>query len=265
MIEVTIAMMLLSFPPSPAPVIVGLITFAVYTNDRVADAEADAVSNPKQAAFARRHGDSLYTLAALAYGLAISLAVFGGPVALGITLLPGIFWILYGSHWVTSLNSRVQRLKNLLVINSAVVALAWATSLTFLPVAFADGSLTPAVGLVFGYFFLRSFVDVEIPNVRDIDADRAVGVMTIPTVFGIRRTRHALYGVDLLTAVLVGYGVLSDLIAWPLGVALCVGLCYSLGIISRIGRTVDEDFLGQAPNAEYVLVGGVMLLILAVS
>ena len=264
MIEVAIAMTLLSLPLSPAPLVVGLVTFAVYTNDRVADAEADAVSNPHQAAFARRHRDSLYVLAAAAYGLAISIALFGGPIALALTLIPGVFWIVYGSHWVKSLNSRIERLKNILVLNSAVVALAWATCLTFLPVAFADAALTPAVGVVFGYFFLRSFVDVEIPNVRDIDADRAVGVMTIPSVVGVRGTRVALYGVDLVTAILVGYAAVTGLIAWPLAVALCVGLCYSLGIISQLGRITDTTFLGQAPNGEYVLVGLSLVVIVLV-
>ena len=264
MIEVAIAMSLLSMAPNPAPIVVGLITFAVYANDRVADADDDIVSNPGQAAFARRHRDSLYLLAALAYALAIAISLFGGPFALVLTLLPGAFWVVYGSHWGTSLNSSIDRLKNVLVVNSAVVALAWAICLTLLPVAFADVGLSPAVAVVFAYFFLRSFVDVEIPNVRDIEADRRVGVTTLPTVFGVRRTRRALYAVDLSTAGLVSYATFIGLVAWPLALALIVGLCYSLVIISQLGRTANPDFLGQAPNGEYVLVGAAMAIFVIV-
>lgn len=87
--EVVVAMALLSLPLNAAPVVVGLVTFAVYTNDRLADADTDAVSNPRQAAYARRNRDVLYVLASLAYGLAVALSVLGGPMALGLTLLPG--------------------------------------------------------------------------------------------------------------------------------------------------------------------------------
>lgn len=261
MIEVAIAMSLLSLAPSPAPIVVGLITFAVYANDRVADADEDIVSNPGQAAFARRHRDSLYLLAALAYASAIAISLFAGPLALALTLLPGAFWVLYGSHWLSSVNGHVDRLKSVLVVNSAVVALAWATCLTLLPVVFADTAISPAVAVVFAYFFLRSFVDVEIPNVRDIEADRNGGVKTLPTTFGVGRTRRALYSVDLFTAGVVVYAAAIDLIAWSFVAALVVGLCYSLVLISRLGRTAHADVLGQAPNGEYVLVGAVMVAI----
>jgi len=40
--------------------VVGLITFAVYANDRIADADADARDKPGQVAFVRRHEDALY-------------------------------------------------------------------------------------------------------------------------------------------------------------------------------------------------------------
>ena len=264
MIEVAIAMSLLSLAPNPAPIVVGLITFAVYANDRVADADDDIVSNPDQAAFARRHADSLYVLAALAYALAIAISLFAGPLALALTLLPGAFWVVYGSHWLSSVNGHIDRLKNVLVINSAVVALAWATCLALLPVVFANAALSPAVVIVFAYFFLRSFVDVEIPNVRDIEADRNGGVTTLPTKFGVRRTRQALYSVDLFTAGLVAYAATIGLIAWPYVAALLVGLCYSLLLISQLGRTTHADVLGQAPNGEYVLVGVMMAMVVLI-
>jgi len=87
-------------PPSPAAVVVGLVVFAVYTNDRLADVDTDVMSNPGQAAFVRRHRDVLYVLASIAYGLAVALSVLGGPIALAVALLPGVFWVCYATNWI---------------------------------------------------------------------------------------------------------------------------------------------------------------------
>lgn len=257
--EIAIVMALLSLPPSPAPIVVGLVTFAVYTGDRLADADTDAISNPEQAAFVRRHEDVLYVLVALAYGLAVALSVLGGPIALGITLLPGAFWVLYASDWVPEIGLHVQRLKDVFIVNSAVVALAWAVTLTFLPLAYANGAVTPTIGVVFAYFFLRSFVDTEIPNVRDVEGDRAIGVATLPVVFGVPRTRRALYCVDVCTIAIVAGAALAGYLAVAPAIALLAGLGYSLGVISFVGRSENEEHLAIAAECEYVLVGLALL------
>lgn len=254
MTQVAIAMLLLSIPPNPAPVVVGLVTFAVYSNDHIADMDVDEISNPRQAAFVRRHRNVLYTLAAVAYGLALALAALGGPMALAITLLPGGFWILYASDWVPDVGLHFRRLKELLIVNSAVVALAWAASLTFLPLAFAGADFSPAAALVFGYFLLGTFGNTEIPNARDMAADRAAGVRTMPTEFGVERTRRILYVLDLVMIGALAYAVRSDVIAPVLAGALILGLAYSLVTTSLLGRVEQEGLLTIAAESEYLLV-----------
>lgn len=252
--EVAVVTSLLSIPLTAAPVVVGLVTFAVYANDRLADADTDAVSNPKQAAFVRRHRDVLYLLASLAYGLAVALSVLGGPVALAITVLPGTFWVLYASDWVPDVGLRFRRLKEILLVNSAVVAFAWAATLTFLPLAFADAAVTPAAGVVFAYFFLATFVNTEIPNVRDVAGDEAIGVSTLPVVFGVRRTRHALYAVNLLAAAVVGYAAFSDFVSVAGAAALLVGLGYSAAVTSFLGRSEDQTRVVLAAECGFLVV-----------
>jgi 4-hydroxybenzoate polyprenyltransferase len=283
-VETLIATALLGIGSTVAPLVVALVTFAVYTVDHVADADADAASTPKRALLARRYGDQLMIVAALGYGLAVALAIAGGPLALGLTLLPGAFWVVYASDWVpdvgravsTALTAaiprgrigvgggakatdgghrHVPRLKDVLVLNSAVVATGWAAALTFLPVAFAGASVEPVMLVVFVYFLLRSFVDAELPNVRDVKADAAVGVKTLPVVFGVERTRSVLYGIDVLVAVVVGAAAVAGLLAWPLVGALGVGLAASMYITSLAGRVNDPAVLGVAPDSTYLLVG----------
>jgi 4-hydroxybenzoate polyprenyltransferase len=265
MAEVAIVMALLSLPMGPAPFVVGLVTFAVYTNDRITDVDTDAISNPRQARFVLRHKRPLYVLAAVAYGVAVALSLLGGPVALLLTLIPGVFWAVYALDVGENVGIGVRRLKDVLIVNSTVVALAWALTLTFLPLAFAGRAITPAVVVVFLYFFLRAVTDTEIPNIADVEADREIGVSTIPVMFGIPRTRQFLYAIDALAAALVGYAVYAGYLPLVYGLALGAGLCYSVMLVRTLGRWEMDAVLAKASEWEYLVtlavIGSVTLLV----
>jgi 4-hydroxybenzoate polyprenyltransferase len=253
-VEVALVGAVLSLSGVAAPAaVVGLTAFAVYAVDRVADADTDAAAAPAQAAFARRHGDALYVAASLAYALAVSLALLGGPAALAVTLMPGAFWLVYAADWLPKGGFR--RLKEVFLLNSGVVAFAWAATLVFLPLSYAGRAATPAAAVVFCYFFLRVFSNTEIPNVRDAAADREIGVRTLPVVLGVARTRRALYGIDALTAALVVGGVLAGYVAAVLAVPLLVGVAYSFAVVSRVGRTGKERRLAKLAECEYLVSG----------
>ena len=255
MVYVAIVMVLLDLPPNLAPVVGGLVTFAIYANDRLVDVDDDAVTNPRRTVFVRRHSDELYALAAVAYGIAVALSVLGGPITLVVTLMPGIFWVAYAMDWMPEVWFHVRRLKQVFVVNSALVAFAWAASAILLPVGYTGATLTTATGFVFAYFFLRSFTNSEIPNVRDVDADRAIGVATLPVVLGVGRTRRVLFGIDVLTAAIVGYAGLAGYLPALPTVALLVGVGYSLVVTSLVGRVEANGLLAIAAECEYVVVG----------
>jgi len=258
--QVVLATSVLPLGTTLAPAVVGLVTFAVYVTDRVADAETDAAAVPDQAAFASKHGDILYVAACLAYGLAVSLALLGGPMALAITLLPGAFWVVYAADWLPGGELGIRRLKDVFLLNSTVVALAWAVTLVFLPLAFAARTVTPGVAVVFCYFFLRVFSNTELPNIRDMAADREIGVRTIPTVVGVHRTRQVLYALDLLTAALVASAVVAGYLPVA-SLALLVGVVYSTVVVSRVGRGADVDRLTTAAECEFLVTLVVLLVI----
>jgi 4-hydroxybenzoate polyprenyltransferase len=259
MVEVATVMIALSLRPNPAPLVVGLVTFAVYVGDRIADAETDELSNPKQSAFVTRHRRLLSVLSAVAYGLAIAVSIAGGPIALAITLLPGAFWVLYASDWLPTVGSQFKRLKEVLVVNSALVAFAWAVAVVVLPMAFADAALTPTAVVVFVYFFVDTFVNTEIPNVRDRAGDAAIGVSTLPVVFGVRRTRHILYALDLLLAAFLAGAFLQGLLSVALAAAVLAGLGYALVLAAFVGRTDRYGRLSIAGEAKHLLVAAVVV------
>ncbi|WP_241154937.1 UbiA family prenyltransferase [Halorubrum sp. CSM-61] len=288
-VETVIATVLLGVPLSPAPAVVGLVAFAVYTVDHVADAAADARSTPGRARIARRYGDQLMLAAALAYGLALALSVAGGPLALGVALLPGAFWIAYASDWLPNAGRalrslapdgdlgtgvRLPRLKEVPVVGSAVVAAGWAIAVTLLPLAFAGSAalgsgsvgaapVEPVVAVAVAYFFLRSFVDAELPNVRDVEADAAAGVSTLPIALGVARTRRVLYGVDLATAATLAAATATGVLSPGVAAALGVGLAASLAVTALAGRVDDAAVLGVAPDCSYLVVAAALAVVAA--
>lgn len=262
MIEVALAMILLGVALNPAPFVVGLVMFSVYTNDRIADAETDAISDPEKAAFVRRYEHLLEPLADGAYGLAVMIAIAGGPLALFLTFFPGVFWIFYASGWLDGFGATLSRLKSVLILNSTIVALAWAIVLTFLPVAFASEPLSLGVLFVFAYFFLRVFVFVELSNIPDIEGDRQIGVSTIPVAFGIEGTRHALYVLNGLTAVVVLSATAIGFVTVSVTGVLLLGILYSLAVTALVGRWENISALIQVAEGEYLLTYLALLVVL---
>ena len=264
MVETAIAMLALSLPPSPAPLVVGLLTFAVYVGDRLADVDADEASRPAQSAFVRRHRAALSVLSAGAYGLAVMVSLFGGPVALAVTLLPGAVWLLYATDWLPTIETRLVRLKDVFLLNSALISAAWAVTLVFLPLAFADAAFAPTAAVVFAYFFVDTFIHTEIPNVRDRAEDARLGVSTLPVVLGVRRTRYVLYGLDLALFALVGHAFLTGVFSLALAAGVFVGLGCALVVIAFVGRTSDYGRLSIAGESKSLVIAAVTLVLLVV-
>ena len=276
-VEVALVTAALGVPSSTAPVAVGLVAFAVYAADHVADAEGDAGSTPARARVALRYGDQLMAAAAVSYGLAVALAIGAGPAALALVLLPGAVWIGYASDWLPAVGDllaplgdrvgplgdvSVPRLKDVFLLNSAAVALAWAVAVVAAPLAFAGVSVgpteTPTVALLFAYVAVRSFVDVEVPNVRDVAADAARGVATLPVVYGVSGTRRILFGVDAVAAGLLAATAATGGASPTALAALGVGLAVSVAVTALADR-LGGAALGVGPDCSYLVAGAVLL------
>ncbi|MFB6161698.1 MAG: UbiA family prenyltransferase [Haloferacaceae archaeon] len=237
--EVLIVTHLLSLSASLAPLVVAFVTFAVYANDRLVDLESDGASNPRRTAFVRRHRRTLYVLAALAYGAGAALSVLGGPLAFGIALLPGGVWVAYAVDWIGLSAVRFDRLKEVPVVSSVLIATAWSLAVVVLPIAFADGPITPDVGVVFAYFVLATFVNAEVANVRDVESDAENGVETMATLLGVARTRAALYAVALSAGMVLGVAAAGGLLGSFAAAALALGIACLLAVVALVGRADD--------------------------
>ncbi|MDR5657026.1 UbiA family prenyltransferase [Halodesulfurarchaeum sp. HSR-GB] len=254
-------MFVMSLPLSPAPLVIGLVTFGVYVGDRISDIKREPNATSDRSAFMRRHKSVLSVSSALAYGLAIAISVFGGPLALAITLVPGIFWILYASDWLDSVGTSVKRLKNILFVNSSVVAFAWATAVVFLPVSFANASITPTVIVLFAYFFFDIYINAEVPNFRDIEDDAANGVSTLPIVFGTRRTRHILYSINIFLVAIISIAYVHEWLPLVVVGAIIVGRLYGIILNGFLGRVENYRQLELLGEMKHVIVGLLLLVV----
>ena len=153
-----------------------------------------------------------------------------------------------------------RRLKDVLGANTALVAGAWAVTVTGVPLAVAGASVGPVAIAVCLLLYLRSFISVEVFNVRDVTGDAATGVDTIPVVLGVPRTRQLLAlfegcSLALLVALMTVPSVaLVALAALPV-------LGYSLGLTWFLGETGRMDSFCLAKDGEYLLLGLVALVL----
>ncbi|WP_435347577.1 UbiA family prenyltransferase [Haloarchaeobius sp. HRN-SO-5] len=248
--KVAVVSLLLSIPLSPALAVAGLVTFAVYGSNKFVDAE-DEVNCPDRAAFVARYRRPLLAATLGALGVALTLAAVEGLDSMALTLVPLLAALLYSLEWVPLDGGT--RLKDVLFVNTALVASAWAVFVTFLPVAWVDVPVTPAAVVVCLFFFVQTVVAGEVLNARDVVGDRAEGVSTLSTVLGVPRTRHLLVALDGLTLVLLAASVVTGALSATHALALVPAVAYSLAITSLLGLDVDRSRLGTCRDAQYGL------------
>jgi 4-hydroxybenzoate polyprenyltransferase len=83
------------------------------------------------------------------------------------------------------------RLKDVFAVKNFAIALSWAITGSFLPLAISPRSFIQ-IALVFYFLFLRCIVNTTTFDIRDIEGDRISGVRSIPVAFGVEKTRKIL-------------------------------------------------------------------------
>ncbi|MBX0322538.1 UbiA family prenyltransferase [Halomicroarcula sp. F13] len=249
------AMALLGVTAPAAPVVVGFVTFAIYTANDLADVAEDGINCPERSAFVSDHWATVATLAVVGLLLGVGLALAaGGVAAVTVALVPVVASILYS----VPVASGRRRLKDVFLVNTALVAGAWGVTVTLLPLVLAGRPAGPLAAAVCLFFVLRSVVSVEVFNVRDVVGDAVTGVDTLPVVLGVGRTRHLLATLDGCSlAVLVALTPVADA-SLPAVFGLAV-VSYSLSITWFLGQTNATELLCLAKDGEYLLLGLVAL------
>lgn len=243
----------------PACLIMFLVTFSVYNLNRKTDEEEDAINHSRRYAFTKKYAKILMDLSIATYIVAFLIAGIFGIVAVIITVIPLINGVLYSIPFLPQ-EFRYRRLKDIPFVKNVIVGLAWALPVALLPVACTGcpfWEMTIGVGFL---FFLLSFIDSTVFDIRDVKGDAETGVQTIPVILGIQRTR-------ILLSVMNGIGIGIILIRcsiWltPVETAILAAIAiYVQGYILFFnGGDLSRTLYDLIADGQYLLLGGLMYI-----
>lgn len=165
-----------------------LVVFAVYCMNKLTDKEEDSVNSPERVSFIQGKEKILGFSVALSYFTAIIIGILESIFAMLIILFPLFAGIMYS----IKIHSKIPRLKDIIAVKNIITALSWAVIVTFLPLI--NLSEVPLVFTlsIFYFFFVKSFVNTVIFDVKDVEGDEKNGIITIPVRIGKLKTKKLL-------------------------------------------------------------------------
>jgi 4-hydroxybenzoate polyprenyltransferase len=255
--KVVVVSLLLSIPVNRSVLVAFLVTLAVYNHNKLTDLDEDSINAPEQAALFGSRTRFFALLSVTAYVMALGLSVISGPVALGLALFPGVIGVLYSTRWLPVFEA--DRLKDVLVVGTSAVAIAWAVPLALLPLAFEGAGFGVAALVVLTFFFLRTAIAVELFNIRDVEGDRREGVCTLPVVLGTRRTQWVLGVLNGCSLALLVFAVQRTILS-SLALAVTPAIAYSLFIVVLVGSGRSADRLCLVSYVESPLMAVFLVL-----
>lgn len=210
------AFILLGFGPNPLVCsIVFLISFSVYTLDKIADMEKDITNMPQRHKFLHKRKRLILFCAIASYFLAVSLTLLYSPIALPVVFIP----FIANAFYATKIHRSLPRLKDIPVAKNLIVALAWALVTTLLPAMFLDSVSNATIMAVVYFMLIKTLVDNVLYDIRDIKGDCENGVKTMAVLLGKHKTVALLLGVN---STLLPITAFLTIAAKPLAVALVI-------------------------------------------
>jgi 4-hydroxybenzoate polyprenyltransferase len=205
-----------------------LLSFSVYSLNRVTDLEEDSINLPDGGRSIKKNRDYLLFASLESINIAVVLAFFTYPSAIIVILFAFFVAFFYG------LGSSRFRLKNIVLLKSITVA--GTMTATAVALAFAVYANSAFIVLTVTYFiFVKILIATMLLDVRDIEGDQKAGVRTIPVSLGVNKTRNLLL---LLNSTLVPWVAFSLFrgIFYPYIFVLILSVLYGYWLILRFTR-----------------------------
>jgi 4-hydroxybenzoate polyprenyltransferase len=237
-----------------------LFTYGAYTVNRVSDFEQDRVSHPERTAHLEGRRSLLVALAVASFLVGYSLAFFRNGIFFAALLAPLGLAIAYSvSNSLMERTIGISRLKEGLLVKNVVISLGWSLIPVLVGLYYLE--LTPTLLALSPFIFLRLMVNTVFFDERDVEADRAFGVRTLPGVIGVRNSWKMMDLLDLASGTyligMVGLGILPTF-ATSLVVFVPFSVLYrAYARRSSKHRDSVRDF---AADGEYALWGVVSYL-----
>jgi 4-hydroxybenzoate polyprenyltransferase len=162
-----------------------LSVLSVYSLNNATDKKEDAINRPEAA----KKSQKLYVFQSL-FALALSLGI-GATIGLT-TILIILFPIIVGIFYSVRIFPSLPRLKEIVGAKSVLVALCWALSGAFLPIAQLHSWSGEQVVSVFFYIFIQMLINTILFDIIDLKGDVTWKIETIPAKIGVGSTRKLL-------------------------------------------------------------------------
>ena len=155
--------------------------FLIYNFNRFTDLSEDTLNVPKRALFTRKYGKTLLWISAIAYLIALAIALRRNAYTFLVVITPLILAFFYSFF----------RVKKFLVIKNILVSFAWALSVLIVAAFFEVWN--KEIFLLCFFFFLGLLINTIIFDIKDIKGDRIHKIKTLPVVIGINKTKKVCY------------------------------------------------------------------------
>jgi 4-hydroxybenzoate polyprenyltransferase and related prenyltransferases len=228
------------------------VIFAVYCMNNLTDKNEDEVNSPEKASFVDNNKKTLTLAVGSSYIIAIILGLLDNIYAVFILLVPLFAGIVYSIQ----VSPRLPRLKDIFAVKNIIIALSWAIATTFIPAINTPNISWAIIIPIFYFFFVKSFVNSVVCDIRDIEGDTASGIITIPVGIGKEKTKKIL-------------SVLTFSIMPVISILLFCGLSFGYFITMAFSMINSYWHINYVSNAENIskymsfLVQGEWIFVLA--
>jgi len=235
-------------------IIIFLTIYSIYTLGIITDKAEDEINAPERATSFEKYKKYLIPSIPIAYLSALFIAYYvSGIKMVGVVLLFLILFLLYGVKWIPATISKYRRLKEIIGIKNITVALAWALISVFLPVIYFDLKITETAWVIFIFILFRIIINNIFFDFKDVKGDKAKGILTIPSVFGVRKTLIFLVILNTLLGIFIFMATLNGLLP-PLAHLINLSTIYCYGYLYLLNK-IDAKFLS------YIIVDGELIVI----
>jgi len=232
-----------------------LFSYGAYMINRSSDFDQDRISHSDRTAHLEGRRRLLPAIAAASFGVGYILAFLRNLAFFAGLLVPLVLAVAYSvSSERVGKTLGVSRLKEGLFIKNLTVSFGWSlipllVGLYYLRFPAAALALCP-------FIFLRLMVNTVFFDMRDVEADAAYGVRTIPVSLGAETSRKLMDAVDLSSALYLALLVLFGVLPVFAGL-LVVFTPYSFAYryLSQRSSKHKDSWRDLAADGEYILWG----------
>jgi len=231
-----------------------LFSLGAYTVNRVSDFEQDRISHPGRTVYLEGRRKYLSFVATACFILGYGMAFFRNLPFFAALLLPLALAVAYsvGSSRMKGIIG-ISRLKEGLLVKNIAISFGWSlvpvlVGLYYLELPLAIVALAP-------FIFLRLMVNTIFFDQRDVEADKAFGVSTLPAKLGMAGSTRVIDFLDVASGAYIIAIVLGGFLP-AFAATLGVFTLYSLTYRRYAGTGKHYDAARDlAADGEYILWG----------